>query len=446
VEFCGNKEYYLATACSEISALPTALVDVSGLSAEVTFFRRTLDTLGVKAQFEGIGKYKNAPNQYTESGFTEPHREQMEALLDSLFEQYVEAIAQGRKKTPEEVRALVDAGPYDASEALKAGLVDKLAYEDELEAKLRHSSRTTPSRYLKSARGSWFDSRPRLALVYAVGEIVPGESQSGAFGELAGSATVAAALREARSDDGIKAVVLRVDSPGGFGPAADAIWREVAVTRKAKPVVVSMGDYAASGGYYIAMGSDAIVAQPATITGSIGVFGGKLSLRGLYDKLGLTKEILTRGRHADIYSSYRPWSDEERVKLRAQMQAFYRDFVSRAAAGRKRSYQEIDDVAQGRVWTGREALARGLVDRLGGLDTAVGIAKEKAGIARDQEVSLVTLPERKGLFESLLERQEEAVDSSQLSLPGELRGMLRLVGLLGGGGLMARVPFDLRVR
>ena len=445
LEFCGNKEYYLATACSKIYALPTAILDVSGLSAEVTFFREGLDKLGVEAQFEGVGKYKNAPNQFTESSFTEPHREQMEALVDSLFGQYLTGIAAGRAKTVEEVRALVDEGPYDAAEALKAGLVDELLYQDQWEARLNEADRVTPSRYVKAARGFSFDSRPKIALVYAVGEIVPGESESGAFGgSVAGSDTVASAFRQAREDDAVKAVVFRVDSPGGFGPAADAIWRAVALARKSKPVVVSMGDYAASGGYYVSMASDVIVAEPGTLTGSIGVFSGKFNLRGLYDKLGISKEIVARGRNASLYSEYRPWSPEERAKVRGMNVAFYEAFVKKAAEGRKTSYEQVDAVAQGRVWTGADALDRGLVDRLGGLDAAVAAAKEKAGIARDREVNLVVLPERKGLFETFLERQEDDVTST--ALPSDLRLLLRFVRVLGDGAPMTRLPFDLKIR
>ncbi|HET7746266.1 MAG TPA: signal peptide peptidase SppA, partial [Vicinamibacteria bacterium] len=380
LEFAGNKEYYLATACSRIYAVPSAIIDVSGLRSETTFFRSTLDKLGVQAQFEGVGKYKNAPNQFTETGFTEAHREQMDALLDSLYGQYLEAIRAGRNKTPEEAQAIVDAGPYDAHGALRAGLVDELLYEDELNTRLKESDRLQPMRYLRGAGGRFgLDRRPRIALVYAVGEIVSGESQGGAFGgQVAGSDTVVGALRSAREDDSVRAIVLRVDSPGGSGTASDVIWREMELAQRKKPVVVSMGDMAASGGYYIAMGSDAIVAQPGTITGSIGVFGGKFTLRGLYDKLGISKEVLVRGRHADIFSEYRPWDDEEKAKFRGLMVSFYDDFIRRAAEGRRKTPPEIDAVAQGRVWTGAEALRHGLVDRLGGLDVALAIAKERA--------------------------------------------------------------------
>ncbi|HLA77094.1 MAG TPA: signal peptide peptidase SppA [Vicinamibacteria bacterium] len=444
LEFCGNREYYLATACDKIYAVPTGLLDVTGLSAETTFLRGSLDKLGVEAQFEGVGKYKNAPNQYTEKGFTEPHREQMEALLDSVYEQYVTALAKARGKSREQAEAILDQGPFDAKEALKAGLVDELVYRDQLQERLKSGEGVSPARYVKKARGLGLDGRPKLALVFAVGEIVPGESQESPFGgSFAGSETVAHALKSAREDDDYKAVLLRVDSPGGSGTASDVIWREVQLTRKQKPVVISMGDVAASGGYYIAMGGDAIVAQPGTITGSIGVFSGKFSLRGLYDKLGVSKEILIRGRHAALFSEYRPWTQEERDRIRSLMESFYQDFVAKAAEGRKKPVAEIDQMAQGRVWTGAEAFRLGLVDRLGGLEVAVSVAKERAKIGKDQDVQLVILPEKKGFLETLLERQDEGLEAS---LPADLRFALRWSSLLGDGKPLARLPFDLQIR
>jgi protease-4 len=444
LEFCGNKEYYLATACTKIYAVPTAILNVSGLSAEVTFFKGTLDKLGIQAQFEGVGKYKNAPNQFTERQFTEPHREQTEALLDSLFTEYLKAIGKSRNRPETEVRGLLDAGPYDGARAKEAGLVDELLYHDELSERMSGAERVTPARYVRASRGFSLDGKPKVALVYAVGDIISGESQSGLGGEFMGSDTVARAIREARKDGAIRALVLRVDSPGGSGTASDVMWREVALTRKVKPVIVSMGDVAASGGYYVSMAGDAIVAQPGTITGSIGVFGGKLSLQGLYDKLGLSKEILTRGRHAAIFSSYRPWTDEERASFRQLMTTFYEEFVTKAAEGRGKSYDEIHAVAQGRVWTGTQALEAGLVDRLGGMDTAIDLAKERAKIAKDQEVALVILPERKGFFQTVLERQEEGVESRYL--PGDVRASLGLARLLSDGAPLARLPFELTVR
>ncbi len=443
LEVAGSPEYYLATGCGKIAAAPTALLDISGLAAEVTFYRGTLDKLGVEAQFEGVGKYKNAPNQYTEKAFTEPHREQMEALVGSLFDNFVRGVAEARGLTPDQVRAAVDEAPFDGERAKARGLVDEVLYRDQVEARLGISGRVGPARYLKAARGMGFGSRPVVALVYAVGTIVSGESQSSPLGGgLVGSDTLVRGLREAVEDGAVRAIVLRVDSPGGSGTASDAVWREVGIARRSKPVVVSMGDYAASGGYYISMNADAIVAGPATITGSIGVFSGKFSLRGLYAKLGLSEDVVQRGRFARLFSSSRPWDEEERARVREMNRAFYTTFVTKAAEGRRKTKEEIEAVAQGRVWSGSDALAAGLVDQLGGLDVAVSVARKKARITG--EAGVVVYPAKKGLFDLLLERQDEDV---ALRLLGPRAGsLLRWMSALGEGGPIARLPFELSVR
>ncbi len=445
LEGAGNREYFLATGCQKIAASPTAILDISGLAAEVTFFKGTLDKLGIRAQFEGIGKYKDAPNQFTEKGFTAPHREQMDALVGSLFDSYVAAIAEGRGLAPQAVRALVDRGPFVAAQAKAAGLVDELLYRDQVEARLGVSSGISPGRYVRAERGFSLESRPQIALVYVVGTITGGESQeSPGTGAVAGADTIVQGLREAAESDDVRAVVLRVDSPGGSGSASDAIWREVALVRHAKPVIVSMGDYAASGGYYVSMGADLIVAEPGTITGSIGVFSGKFSLKGLYEKLGISEGVVQRGRHARLFSSSTPWTEEDRAQVRAMNRAFYDTFVAKAAEGRHKTESAIEAVAQGRVWTGREALAVGLVDRLGGLGAAVRAAREKAHVPAGQEVRLVVLPERKGFLETLMERQEEDVLSRALG-PGAV-SLLRWSRSVAEAGPMARLPFEIAVR
>jgi protease-4 len=445
IEYCDDKEYYLATACSKIFAVPEAIIDVTGLSMETTFFKRTLDKIGVEAQFEGVGKYKNAPNAYTEDSYTEPHREQMQALLDSVFEKYVEGLSESRSRDENQIQAILDEGPFNGSQALKAGLVDELVYLEELQDKLQDTSGLAPRHYLKSRRGLGWGLK-KIALIYVMGDIIPGKSGSSIFGGIvySGSDTIASAIRKARKDEGIKAIVLRIDSPGGVATAADVIWREVREAQRVKPVVASMGDLAASGGYYVAMGADAVIAQPTTLTGSIGVFGGKLDLHGLYDKLGVTKETLKRGRFADLYSDYRPWNDSEREKIRGLLVAFYRSFVKKAAEGRGRSVEQIEEAAQGRVWTGAEALEVGLVDRLGGLDAAVALAKEKADIPTSEKVALVVLPERKGWLETLFEQQDEEAVILRYA-PSELKALLRIFENGGSQNTLARLPYEIRV-
>jgi protease-4 len=444
IEYCGDKEYYVAAACSRVYAVPEALIDVAGLAVQATFFRKTLDKLGIEAQFEGVGKYKNAPNTYTETTFTEPHREQMQALLDSLFATYVAGLAKSRGRTEAQVLRMIDEGPYDGDGALKAGLVDGLLYGEELEKKLEDASAVGARQYLKSRPGfGW--GREKLALIYVLGEIVPGKSGSSLLGgtSFAGSDTLAAAIRQARDDAAIKAIVVRIDSPGGVATASDVIWREMREARRIKPVIASLGDVAASGGYYIAMGADAIVTQPTTITGSIGVFGGKLNLHGLYDKLGITKETLTRGRFADLYSDYRRWDDEERARVRAMLVAFYHSFIDKAAQGRNRKPEEIEKVAQGRVWTGAEALNIGLADRLGDLKSAIALARERAKIPASSEVALVVLPEHKGWLEAFLQQDEEA--AALRYVPAELRSLLSAMERSETNPVLARMPFDIRI-
>lgn len=444
-DFCTNKEYYLATAADKVYAIPSANIALTGLYSELTFWRETLGKLGVEAQFEAVGRFKSAPDAYTKDGLSEANREQIDSLLDDLEARFVEGIAEGRKLDPARVRELIASGPHEAREAKELGLVDELMYADEAEARIE-GERLSPTRYARESRGLGLGSHPRIALIYAVGTIMPGESDDGPFGDggFAGSATIVSALKKAREDDAVKAVVLRVDSPGGSATASDQIWHELQRTAAKKPVIASMGDYAASGGYYIAMGAHAIVAQPNTVTGSIGVFSGKFNLRGLYEKIGLRSEVLRRGPSADVYSASRPWTDEERARIRRSMEGFYAEFVTKAAAGRKKKPVEIDAVAQGRVWSGRSALEIGLVDRLGGLDEALDLAREKARIGADEAIAIVVLPERKGFFDMLMEQPDEAAGLGRLG--AELQQALVRADRLFDGRPLALLPYQLTIR
>ena len=447
----GNGAYYLATGFDQIYLQPSGDLGLTGLLAESPFLRGTLDKIGVVPRMDHRYEYKNAMNIFTEKGYTDAHREATVSLMESQFAQIVEGIAQARKLSEDGVRALADRGPFLGDEAVAAKLVDGLAYRDEVYAKVKEkvggkAELLYLDKYLGRA-GRTNASGPKIALVFGVGQVTRGESGfDPLFGETSmGSDTVAGALRAATDDSDVRAILFRVDSPGGSYVASDTIWREVARAReRKKPVIVSMGDVAASGGYFVSMDADKIVAQPGTITGSIGVFSGKFNLRGLYDKIGLTKEIVTRGRNATIFSDYQPWSTEEKARMRAIMSSFYADFIQKAATGRQKTVEEIDRVAQGRVWTGAEALEVGLVDRLGGLDVALALAREKAKIGKDEELSLVVMPERKGFYELLMERQEEGV--SERLLPSEIRAMVGWARRFSGEGPIARMPFELQVK
>ena len=405
LEDSGNMEYYIASCADQVVALPEAILEIHGLSAEVMFLKGTFDKLGVEAQFVAMGKYKNAPNQYTEKKFTAAHREQMESLIGGLYREYISAVAKSRKKTEAEVEAVISAGPYDGASALDAGLVDKLDYPEEA---LEAAGET--HRHLGDFKdtGGAFDTRPKVALIFVDGEILSGESQEGRLGSgaVAGSDTIAEALRKAASDDSIKAVVLRVNSPGGSGSASDVIAREVENTVVKKPVIVSMGDYAASGGYYVSAPATAIVADPTTITGSIGVFFGKFVLKGLFDKLGITNDYVDFGEGGSFASASRRWTLEDQAKVEGLASRFYDRFLSLVAENRHMDVEAVDKIAQGRVWTGAEAKKVGLVDELGGFEKALSVAKEKAKIAAGQDVAVVIFPPQKSAFDRFFQEAD----------------------------------------
>lgn len=382
--------YTLATAFDEIWLQPGGSLGLLGVGVETTFLRGALDKLGVEPQLEQRHEFKNAADRIMRTEFTEAHRVALDRLAESIFDGAVTAIAEGRRLDARQVRLLTDTGPRTAAEALDAGLVDRLGYRDEAyaamrsraddEARLLFADRWRPRRRLR-VPGT---RRHHVALVQVRGPITTGRSRRGPAGHQAGSDTVTAALRAAARNEHARAVVLEVDSPGGSAVASETIWREVCRVREAgKPVVVSMGTAAASGGYYISCPADVIVALPATLTGSIGVFGGKVVVRDLLERVGLTTGSVAHGARSLMYSTRRAFSDDERERLAAGIDAIYDDFVGKVAAGRNRRVDEVEGIARGRVWTGADALGVGLVDELGGLRDAVRIARARAGLAED---------------------------------------------------------------
>jgi protease-4 len=455
LEYGGDREYYLASAASKIFLLPSSPLDLTGVASYEIFLRGAFDKIGAYPDFIHIGDYKSATNQLTEKSFTKAHREMTESLNRDMFEQLVKGIAQSRKKSEAEVRALFDQGPFVPEEALRVGLVDDLAYEDELDDRvpaLRARSRDNwieGSDYQRS-QGFGSTARSRIAVLYAVGTITSGKSAFDPLnGSTLGSDTIVQQIRRVREDDSIKAIVLRIDSPGGSSIASDVIWRELMITREQKPsrpLITSMSDLAASGGYYIALPGQVIVAQPATLTGSIGIFTGKIAIGGTLDKIGVTRETVISGANADLESPFTPFSPAQRAKMLQLMQGFYEDFVEKTAQSRKTTPERIDAVAQGRVWTGEQAKEHGLVDMLGGLDTAVAVAKERAHIPASEEVELVEYPGRRSLYEAL---SEEFGSESTSLLHGLLgRADARAVGaitapvrLFQRGEPLALMPF-----
>ena len=385
--------------------MPTASLDLNGIATYELFLRGALDKIGAYPDALHIGEYKTASNTFTEKTFTPSHREMAESLNADLYEQLVVGIANGRHKSEGEVRKLIEHGPFLPEDAVRAGLVDDVAYEDEIDDKVKLASGNvkflTQEDYRQVSPASLgLNKGPRIAVIYAVGIIASGKSSfDSPGGAVAGSDTIIEYLRKARADSSVRAIVLRIDSPGGSAIASDVIWREVQLTRQVKPVVASMSDVAASGGYYIAMPAHWIVAEPGTLTGSIGVVFVKFVMEGTYKKLGINIESVANGKYAQMYSAMRPFTPEERKKVEEQMQATYDAFVEKAAAGRNTTPERIDAVAQGRVWTGQQAKGVGLVDELGGLERALAAAKSKANIRPDAEVELLVYPPKKSIYE-----------------------------------------------
>ena len=405
LEYGGEQEYFLASACDKVFLMPTASLDLTGIASYELFLRGTLDKIGAYPDVLHVGEYKTAANTFTEHTYTPSHKEMAQSLNTDLYEQLVRGLAEARHKTPEEVRALIDHGPYLPEDAIRAGLIDDVAYEDEIDDKVKLGTGTsrfvTMNDYRRiGMRSVGLNKGPRIAVIYAVGVITSGESSYDVTsGQSVGSDTLVEHLRKVRADNSIKAVVLRVDSPGGSAIASDIIWREVGLTRDRKPVIASMSDVAASGGYYISMPAQKIVAQPATLTGSIGVVMIKFAIGGTLEKLGMNMERVTSGKYADLWAPDRPFTPEERKKIEESMHATYETFVEKAAAGRKTTPERIDSIAQGRVWTGAQAKQHGLVDELGGLDRAVVLAKQAAGIDEKPDVELVVYPQRRSFYE-----------------------------------------------
>ena len=418
----GTLSYYLASAFGEIWMQSSGSVGLVGFASNATFLRDALDKAGIEAQYVARGEYKSAINRFTEDGFTDAHREAVTRMLESLQEHVWQAVAESRNIDSGVLDVLADRAPLLRDDAVASGLVDRIGFRDEAYARIAEligvegispesvdSAENAPPRlYLSRYAGAGQRltpplppipgrrPKPTLALVTVAGHIVNGRGGPSflPFGTSAvGGDTIAAALREAAADDAVSAIVLRVDSRGGMLSASETIWREVARARqRGKPVVASMGSVAASGGYYISMGADAIVANPGTITGSIGVYSGKLVFRDLKDRLGVASDAVRTNANADAWSINAPFTPQQRAHQEEEADLVYADFVKRVGEGRNLSTEAVDVVARGRVWTGADALERGLVDELGGLRTAVRRAKVLAGLDEDAEVRIVSYP------------------------------------------------------
>lgn len=453
-----TKDYYLATAADKIFIAPEDLMDVKGIRAELSYYRRALDKIGVQMEIEHAGRFKDFGTNYTHDAMTPETRESLSALIDGIYGHLVDTIAASRKKTPEQVRAIIDEGPFLAAEAVKHGLVDAAKFEDEMfdevkeklkQDKLSKLSHRDYSRVPAASAG--MSKGTRVALLAGQGEIYRGGAADGFSEEtdMIISAPYAKVLREVAEDASVKGVILRIDSPGGDAIASEEILHEIRKLSKKKPMVISMSDTAASGGYYMAMTGDPVVAYPYTVTGSIGVVFGKLNLKGLYDKIGIRTETIKRGKNADIDSAYKPLDPASRAKLKAGVEATYDTFLARVAEGRKKKREEIEPYAEGRVWLGTAAKQHGLVDELGGLDKAIELLRPKLKLDPKERVELVLYPKRKSIFEQVFGEPDRMLEYAART---RIRAALARVGLehfdpalWGKGGFLAIPAYSLKI-
>ncbi|QDU86757.1 Protease 4 [Pirellulimonas nuda] len=462
MESADTQSYLIACACDEIVMPESGVLMLPGLRAEPLFYKGMLSKIGVRADFIHIGEAKGFGEEYTRKQWSEPVKQNITALLDDLYQQMIETIALDRPMTEAQVGEAIDAALITAGDAKERGLIDRIAYPHELREALaqRYDADGAGDRlvYVENygqkevdtdfsgptgifklmkllAGGDTSDPKSKvkkIAVVYAVGPIVSGESEEDIFGgsTTLGSTTIVEALDKADKDDAVAAIVLRVDSPGGSALASDLMWSKIQSIDK--PVVASMGDVAASGGYYISMGCDAVLAEPGTVTGSIGVVGGKLALGGLFKKVGITTDLISRGANSGLLAATRPWNESERAAITGMMEECYDQFTAKAAAGRKMKQARVKELGGGKVYTGRQAKKLGLVDKLGTLEDAVAEAKKRAGLAADAEVKIESLPEAPDFFEQLFSSakpEKEVRLSIDLSfLPAELERAVRSVG------------------
>lgn len=437
IEF--DKEYYLATACDKIVLHPQGFLIINGIGGHIPFVKQALDKLGVEAEVEHVEEYKTAYHMFTHDKLTPAHREMLDSIYASLYDQYVRKVAEARGKSEEDVKELLDHGFFQGESAKEAGLVDALLYEDQFMELImgdrKKINRVSHQQYLRiSPRSLGLDRGRKIALIYGMGPIISG---TGMYGMM-GSETISRWIRRARRDKSIAAIVFRIDSPGGSAVASDSIWREVVLAKQEKPVIISMSDMAGSGGYQVAMAAHRIVAHPQTLTGSIGVIFAKINLRRLYAKLGITAEKVQYGERADMFSSFRKATPEERDLLKQEILKTYDHFITKAAEGRKMTKEEIDRIGKGRVWTGAQALELGLVDEMGGLSRAVAIAKELAGIPDRDTVRLDVWPKKISFWDMVWGRRAIRLD---VELSPRMEKILSTLSLLDRNVPWALMPF-----
>ncbi len=447
------RDYLVASACDEIIMPESGSLTIPGVEAQVIFFKGLFDKLGIAADFIQIGDFKGASEPFTRTSMSPEFRQQYEAVIDDYYEYLAATIAEDRQLDVESVKKLIDQGLFTAAAAREAKLIDRIAYEAQWNAELTKALGADEIAWKKSygkkqdalALGGMggmmkfmemlmggdssktSSKNDKVAVVYIVGPIMTGESSMSLFGgSTVGSDTIVRALQQAKNDTKVKGIVLRVDSPGGSALASDLIWREVVTCEK--PIVASMGDVAASGGYYVSMGAKKIFVEPGTLTGSIGVVGGKLALGGLFDKIGVSTETISRGKNAGAYSLTEGFTDSQREVIKSLMLDIYTQFTSKAAEGRQMDVEKLESLAGGRLYSGRMAVANGLADKLGTLDDAVAEVKSLAGVASDQKIDVQVLPKPKSIFEQLF--GDSSIEAEVRALAPELVEAARMTATL----------------
>lgn len=444
--------YYLATAADKIYLNPEGILDFRGLSLQSMFFKGSLDKLGIEAQIIKVGTYKSAVEPFILEKMSEPNRRQVTSFLGSMYDHFLTRISESRKISKATLFSIADSAKVrDPKDAVVFKMVDGLLYKDEVLDELKSRTGIQKKKDVKSVsieeyavKGDKDNSASsnRIAVIYANGEIISGEGNDNTMG----SERISRAIRKARTDDKVKAVVLRVNSPGGSALASDVMWREVVLTKKVKPVIVSMGDVAASGGYYIACAADSIFAQPSTITGSIGVFGIIPNMQKFFnDKLGITFDGVKTGKYADLGDVSRPLSEDEKLIFQHEVNKTYNTFTKKVANGRKRSQAYIDSIGQGRVWSGTEALNNGLVDRLGNIDDAIASAAKKAKLS---DYKLVSYPTQVDPFKSFFDNSADKVRLyfAKKELGDNFTYYDQLKSALNVSGIQTRIPYNITIR
>jgi protease IV len=451
----GNPEYYLASACQQVWLVPTNPVNIKGMMAQALFLRGTLDKLKIVPEYYHIAEYKTASNLFTEKKFTPAHKEEVEGLLHGIYEQYLTDASAGRGMDRTKFEALVNRGPLSSSEAAEAKLVDRLGYWDQVQNYfVEHGSGWRPvplARYREFVDPPAFFAAKKIAIVTATGLIVSGTSQNTpGGGSIMGGDSVAADIRRARKDSSVRAIVLRIDSGGGSVVGSEVIRREVELAKGEKPVIVSMSDVAASGGYWIAAPANKIVADPNTITGSIGVLIGKLNVSGLYNLLGLSTDYVATSDNATLFSAQQNFTPAQREYIQKMLKETYAEFTRGVASGRNMTVEAVDKIGKGRVWTGAQAKQLGLVDELGGLDRSIEVAKQLAHIPAGESVGIMRLPEEKTFFQVLFERERDQLTEGRWlgarSLdPAALDKILQKI-VAAMEPIQVRIPYELHIR